>query len=92
MRTELLKEWGTSRTVQAQLERTRTELERLQKAREESASSPRDQRYMPTTMSEAILIATQDKEEADALARSRPPPRARRTPLRAVAKKRHIGS
>ena len=32
--------------------------------REETASSPRDQRYMPSNMGEALLVASRDEEEA----------------------------
>ena len=48
----------------AQLEKARPEIERLQRAREESASSPRDQRYMPSNVGEALLVASRDEEEA----------------------------
>jgi len=66
LRTKLLSEWATKQTIKTQLERARTEIERLQKAREETASSPRDQRYMPTNMSEAVALASQDELEAAA--------------------------
>ena len=114
------------RTIKTQLERARTEIERLQKAREETASSPRDQRcacptarlrrrssrlsrhflpplplvglwthlgwrvahrrrYMPTNMSEAVALASQDEEEAAAAlqaACSTVAQRARKSPQR----------
>ena len=43
-------------TIKKQIEKATGELEQLQKFREETASSPRDQRYMPTNMGEAQLI------------------------------------
>jgi hypothetical protein len=66
-RAELLAEWGTKQTIAAQLKIAKGELEKLRKAREETASSPRDQRYMPSNMPEAILFATQDEQEAAAV-------------------------
>jgi len=85
LRTKLLSEWATKQTIKTQLERARTEIERLQKAREETASSPRDQRYMPTNMSEAVALASQDEEEAAAAlqaACSAVAQRARKSPQR----------
>jgi len=64
-RTRLLSEWAPSmKASKAQLEKARPEIERLQRAREESASSPRDQRYMPSNVGEALLVASRDEEEA----------------------------
>lgn len=64
-RTKLLSEWAPSaKASKAQLEKARPEIERLQRAREETASSPRDQRYMPSNMGEAQLVAARDEEEA----------------------------
>ena len=83
LRIELLAEWGSKQTIKAQLDRAKSELEKLQKAREETASNPRDQRYMPTNMSEAILFASQDEEEALAVRQSsQVRPRFRSTPRR----------
>ena len=82
-RAELLAEWGTKQTIAAQLKIAKGELEKLRKAREETASSPRDQRYMPSNMPEAILFATQDEQEAAAVRlASLTRPRLRTTPLR----------
>jgi len=83
IRTKLLQEWATKQTIKSQLERARTEIERLHKRREETASSPRDQRYMPSDMSEAIALASQDELEAAAalqMARSNVRPRKSPTP------------
>jgi len=63
-RTQLLSQWAAKASVKAALDRARPEIEKLQKAREETASSPRDQRYMPTNMGEALMLASQDEEEA----------------------------
>lgn len=49
-RTQLLSQWAAKASVKAALDRARPEIEKLQKAREETASSPRDQRYMPTNV------------------------------------------
>lgn len=82
-RAELLAEWGTKQTIAAQLKIAKGELEKLRKAREETASSPRDQRYMPSNMPEAILFANQDEQEAAAVRlASLTRPRLRTTPLR----------
>lgn len=54
---------------QAQLEKARPEIEKLQRAREETASNPRDQRYMPSNQDEAHLIAARDEEEAQLFAK-----------------------
>ena len=64
-RTQLLSEWAPSaKAAKGELAKAAPELERLQRAREESASSPRDQRYMPSNMGEALLVANRDQEEA----------------------------
>ena len=64
-RTELLNEWSSRPSLKTQLERATPEIEKLQRAREETAISPRDQRYMPTNMGEALLLASRDEEEAE---------------------------
>lgn len=70
-------------TIKKQIEKATGELEQLQKFREETASSPRDQRYMPTNMGEAQLIGALDHEEAVAArAQSSKVPRHRTTPKR----------
>lgn len=69
-RTQLLSEWGERKTIQAQLDREKTVLDKLQKARDETANSARDQRYMPTNMSEAVYLAAQDEAEAEAARRA----------------------
>lgn len=69
-RTKLLSEWAPSlKASKAQLDKARPEIEKLQRAREETASSPRDQRYMPSNMCEAVLVAARDEEEAQEAAR-----------------------
>lgn len=82
-RTKLLAQWSSKQKVKSQIEEAKSELERLQKAREETASSPRDQRYMPSDIGEAIMLASQDEEEAEAArVSSRKQPRLRTTPKR----------
>lgn len=85
-RTKLLQEWSTKHTIKQQIERTKCELEQLQRERDETASSPRDQRYMPSNMGEAMLLASQDEEEAVAarvlLSNGKSSPRFRTTPKR----------
>ena len=69
-RTKLLTEWQSRPAVKAAIEKARPEIERLQRSRDETALSPRDQRYMPSNMGEALLLASQDEEEAEAARRS----------------------
>jgi hypothetical protein len=69
-RTQLLSEWAPSmKASKALLEKARPEIEKLQRAREETASNPRDQRYMPSNQAEAHLIAARDEEEAQLVAK-----------------------
>ena len=68
-RTKLLSQWQPRPQVKAALEKARPEIEKLQRSRDETALSPRDQRYMPSTMGEAMLLAERDEEEAAEAAR-----------------------
>ena len=69
-RTQLLSEWAPSeKASQKQLEKARPEIEKLQRAREETASNPRDQRYMPSDQEEAQRFAARDEEEAQLVAK-----------------------
>ena len=68
-RTKLLSEWQPKPAVKAALDRARPEIEKLQRSRDETALSPRDQRYMPSNMGEAQLLAARDEEEAEAARR-----------------------
>lgn len=69
-RTKLLTEWHPQPLIKAALDKARPEIERLQRSRDETALSPRDQRYMPSNISEAMLLASRDEEEAEAARRS----------------------
>jgi hypothetical protein len=69
-RTQLLSEWAPSeKASKKQLEKARPEIEKLQRAREETASNPRDQRYMPSDQEEAQRFAARDEEEAQLVAK-----------------------
>ena len=65
-RTKLLSEWQPKPAMKAALDKARPEIERLQRSRDETALSPRDQRYMPSNEQEAVMLATRDAEEAEA--------------------------
>ena len=66
-RTKLLSEWHPKPTaMKAAIEKARPEIEKLQRSRDETALSPRDQRYMPSNMVEAQMLASGDAEEAEA--------------------------
>jgi hypothetical protein len=69
-RTKLLSEWLTKPSIKAALDKARPEIEKLQRSRDETALSPRDQRYMPSNMGEALMLASRDEEEAEAARRS----------------------
>jgi len=69
-RTELLSEWQPRPSFKAALDKARPEIEKLQRSRDETALSPRDQRYMPANMGEALLLASRDEEEATAARQS----------------------
>lgn len=83
-RTRLLSEWAPRPSIKAMLEReVGPETEKLHKARQEAAASPKDQRYMPATLGEAQELGGQDAEAARKVAstRSRRAARAARRPL-----------
>ena len=87
-RTKLLSEWQPKSSVQAALDKARPEIERLQRSRDETALSPRDQRYMPSNLSEAQQLAARDEEEAEAAKRtaaSKYVPRSRATNTRGAS-------
>ncbi len=69
-RTVLLSQWQPKPAVKAALDKARPEIEKLQRSRDECALSPRDQRYMPSNIGEAQLLAARDEEEAEAARRS----------------------
>ena len=92
-RTKLLSEWHARPTMKAALDKARPEIERLQRSRDETAISPRDQRYMPSNMDDALMLASQDEEEAEAArisASQRVERRSRATNTRG-ARARHAG-
>ena len=68
-RTKLLSEWQPKPSVKAAIQQVQPEIEKLQRSRDETALSPRDQRYMPSNMGEALLLASQDEVEAEAARR-----------------------
>ena len=64
-RTRLLSEWAPRPSIKAMLEReVGPEMDKLHKARQECAASPKDQRYMPATLDEAQELGGQDAEAA----------------------------
>ena len=62
-RAQLLSEWAVRSSIKEELDRVRPEFERLQRAREETASNPKDQRFMPSNIDEALVLASHDEEE-----------------------------
>lgn len=64
-RTRLLSQWEKRRALEVKLQsEVGPELETLQRQRSETASSARDQRYMPMNQDEANAVAARDEEFA----------------------------
>ncbi len=64
-RTRLLSEWSPRPAIKRSIEKdVGPEISRLQKAREETASSPRDQRFMPSSIDDAVMLGARDHEAA----------------------------
>lgn len=71
-RTRLLSEWAPRPSIKAQLEQeVGPEMDKLHKARQECAASPKDQRYMPATLLEAQELGGLDAEAARKVATTR---------------------
>mmetsp|Transcript_8490 Transcript_8490/g.25010 ORF Transcript_8490/g.25010 Transcript_8490/m.25010 type:complete len:207 (-) Transcript_8490:62-682(-) len=64
-RTRLLSQWEKRKALQTKLtSEVGPELETLQRLRHETATNPRDQRYMPSNQLEANAVAYKDEEAA----------------------------
>lgn len=73
-RKQLLGEWEPQGKLQTELEVVGSEISRLQQLRSETASSPRDQRFMPTNQSEAVEVASRDEAIARKVVATKPKP------------------